>query len=327
MSELKLLGIFLPPPFMARQLAPMEMKFDIPDYSSATGTSTEKKALLAAAKALYDDAKNNYDAQRAASESQNNAFNADAFKIHQASELQFEKQREATLLVLRDHHMSEARLAVWLQILPSLGESFYKIEETVDFGLPAALVAAIELAVFRDRDGERQQLQLQFWQATLEVEGKGDPIQFHRYVLLAGRKLALLNNEAVRDADMKAVFIKGLPDDIFLGFKTGLHNNPASCKTFDDVFQILKVFAGSDSAKPKINDLIKLRARQYNKSGPAGVFVARAVPKAPAAQSPTTRAVCFDFSKGRCTRGADCKFLHSTAPTPAAVTCTHCLKT
>ena len=241
--------------------------------------------------------------------------------------MQFEKQREATLLVLRDHHMSEARLAVWLQILPSLGESFYKIEETVDFGLPAALVAAIELAVFRDRDGERQQLQLQFWQATLEVEGKGDPIQFHRYVLLAGRKLALLNNEAVRDADMKAVFIKGLPDDIFLGFKTGLHNNPASCKTFDDVFQILKVFAGSDSAKPKINDLIKLRARQYNKSGPAGVFVARAVPKATAAaQSPTTRAVCFDFSKGRCTRGADCKFLHSTAPTPAAVTCTHCLK-
>ena len=126
---------------------------------------------------------------------------------------------------------------------------------------------------------------------------------------------------------MKAVFIKGLPDDIFLGFKTGLHNNPASCKTFDDVFQILKVFAGSDSAKPKINDLIKLRARQYNKSGPAGVFVARAVPRAPAAHaSPTTRAVCFDFSKGRCTRGAECKFLHSSAPTPAAVVCTHCLK-
>ena len=74
MSELKLLGTFPPPPFMARQLAPMEMKFDIPDYSSATGTSTEKKALLAAAKALYDDAKNNYDAQRAASESQNNAL-------------------------------------------------------------------------------------------------------------------------------------------------------------------------------------------------------------------------------------------------------------
>ena len=116
MSELKLLGIFPPPPFMARQLAPMEMKFDIPDYSSAAGTSTEKKALLAAAKTLYDDAKNNYDAQRAASESQNNAFNADAFKIHQASELQFEKQREATLLVLRDHHMSEARLAVFCEI-------------------------------------------------------------------------------------------------------------------------------------------------------------------------------------------------------------------
>jgi hypothetical protein len=239
-----------------RKLPPVEMKFHFPDYSSAAGTAAEKKALLAAAKSLYEETKKDHDAQALVRESLNDAFNAAAFNHYQTCVSDFTKLRESTVVVLREQHLSEARLAVWLHILPTLGDSFYKIEETVDFAQPAALVASIELAVFRDRDGEKQQLQLQFWQSTLEVEGKGDPIQFHRYVLLAGRRLALLNNEPVRDNDMKAVFIKGLPDDIFLGFKTGLHNNPSSSKTFDDVFQILQVYAGSDFARPKINDLI-----------------------------------------------------------------------
>ena len=256
LGELRLLGTYPPPPFVERKLPPVEMKFHYPDYSSTTGNAADKKALLAAAKSLYDEAKKDHDAQVLASESLNDAFNAAALKQYQTSLLDFTKLRESTLVVLREQHLNEARLAVWLHILPTLGDSFYKIEETVDFAQPAGLVASIELAVFRDRDGEKQQLQLQFWQSTLEVEGKGDPIQFHRYVLLAGRRLALLNNEPVRDGDMKAVFIKGLPDDIFLGFKTGLHNNPASSKTFDDVFQILQVYAGSDFARPKINDLI-----------------------------------------------------------------------
>jgi hypothetical protein len=214
-------------------------------------------------------------------------------------------------------------------VTPTLGESLYKIEETVEFSQPAALVAAVELAIFRDRDGERQQLQLQFWLATLAVEGKGDPIQFHRWILLAGRKLALLNNEAVREADMRTVLIQGLPDDIFIDFKTSLHNHASNSKTFEDVFEILKVFSGSKSAKPKIDDLIRLCARQYVKPVPAGVFVARPAPRAPLGQAATLQP-CFDFAKGKCLRGSGCKFDHTSTSSVAVpivqLSCTHCLK-
>ena len=54
--------------------------------------------------------------------------------------------------------MHEARLSVWLLILPSLGYNYHRIEETVDFARPAELVAAIELAIYRNRDEEGRQL-------------------------------------------------------------------------------------------------------------------------------------------------------------------------
>ena len=74
--------------------------------------------------------------------------------------------------------MNDARMALWLQIIPTLGESFYKINETVDFGRPGLLLAAIEIALYRNPEGERTQLLLAFWAATLVLEGKGDPFSF-----------------------------------------------------------------------------------------------------------------------------------------------------
>ena len=84
LGELKLLGVYQPLPFASRVLAPVEMKFNVPDYSSATGTAAEKKALIAAAKDLYDEARVLYNKDRADSEALNDAFNAAAFKDHQA---------------------------------------------------------------------------------------------------------------------------------------------------------------------------------------------------------------------------------------------------
>ena len=63
----------------------------------------------------------------------------------------------------------------------------------------------------------------------------------------------------------------------------------------------------------------------YVKSSAAGVFVARPQPPARNAAPATTRAVCFDFGKGKCARGSDCKFLHTPPPSGVAV-CTHCSK-
>ena len=187
---------------------------------------------------------------------------------------------------------------------------------------PAELVFALEQSIFRDRDGERMQLQVQFWQATLAGEGSGDPIRFHRYVYLTGRKLALLNGESPRDQDMRAVFIKGLPDDIFMDFKTALHNNPAGTKTLSDVFEILQVYAGSEAVKQKVASLMRQCARSFDKRPPAGVFVAHP-------DSATTRP-WFDFAKGKCTRGSQCKFAHSNATRadapPPPVVCSHCSK-
>ena len=46
---------------------------------------------------------------------------------------------------------------------------------------------------------------------------------------------------------------------------------------------------------------------------------------------PTTQAVCFDFTKGKCNRGDGCRFLHSSAAVKdkqasSVVTCAHCSK-
>ena len=117
------------------------------------------------------------------------------------------------------------------------------------------------------------------------------------------------------------MFIKGLPDDIFLDFKTALHNNADKAKTFNDVFEMLKVYAGSESVKQKIGVLMRSCSRSFDKRPPAGVFVADAREKH-----------CFDFAKGKCAR-SNCKFAHvsgarsSVAPSSTlAVVCAHCSK-
>ena len=327
-SELKLLGIQAPAPFVPRILAPVEMKFVMPDYSAAEGTATEKKHLVDAAKALLKKARESYEADLLDSASRNDAFNAAAFTDFSARDSAFVKQRELTYHTLRDSYLHEARLAVWLQILPTLGYNYSRIEETVEFARPAELVAAIELAIYRNRDEEGGQLKLQLWASTLAAEGRGDPVTYHRYVLLTGRKLHALFGEQVRDSELRAVFTKGLPDDIFLDFKTSLQVN-VSIKTFNDVNEALKVFVASDTHLPKVKALIRLCERQYNKPVPAGVFLAQPhhAPRAP----PTTQAVCFDFTKGKCNRGDGCRFLHSSAAVKdtqasSVVTCAHCSK-
>jgi hypothetical protein len=217
-----------------------------------------------------------------------------------------------------------------MQILPTLGYKYNRIEETVAFARPAELVAAIELAVYRNRDEEGGQLKVKLWASTLATEGRGDPAQYHRWVLLTARKLEALFGEAVRDSELRAIFTKGLPDDIFLDFKTSLQIN-VSIKTFDEVNEALKIFAASDTHSPKVNALIRLCERQYVKPVPAGVFLAQPVAhQIPRAQP--NQVACNDFIKGKCTRGDGCRFLHShaakvaQASTVAAVVCTHCSK-
>ena len=326
MSELKLMGVYAPAPFVPRILPPVEMKFVLPDYSTTAGTATEKKHLLDAAKALFKKMRDSHEADLALSASQNDVFNATAFTDFNVREAAFVKQRELTHQTLRDSHFHEARLAVWMQILPTLGYKYNRIEETVAFARPAELVAAIELAIYRNRDEEGGQLKLKLWASTLAVEGRGDPAQYHRWVLLTARKLEALFGEPVRDSELRTLFIKGLPDDIFLDFKTSLHVN-VSIKTFDDVNEALKIFAASDTHLPKVNALIRLCERQYVKPVPAGVFLAQPhqIPRAQPNQ-----VACNDFIKGKCTRGDGCRFLHSHAAKVAqagtVAVCTHCSK-
>ena len=327
-SELKLMGFHAPLPPVPRCLPPVEMKFVLPDYSATPGTATEKKHLLDAAKALYDKARKLHEAEAIASASQNDAFNAAALTDFNARSGEFVKRREDTYKLLRDTFLHEARLSVWLLILPSLGYNYHRIEETVDFARPAELVAAIELAIYRNRDEEGRQLKQELWASTLATEGRGDPVQYHRYVLLTGRKLESLYGEPVRDSELRQIFTKGLPDDIFLDFKTSLQVN-ISIKTFNDVNETLKIFVASDTHLPKVKALMRQCERQYSKPVPAGVFLAqtRHVPRAP----PTVQAVCFDFTKGKCDRGDGCRFLHSSGAdknkqASSVVTCSHCSK-
>ena len=187
-----------------------------------------KRAFVAAAKDLHKKARADQVAEVAAKAARHKELNDFSLNEHQALMMNFESEKISTTEVLTNHYMGEARLSLWIQILPSLGTTqFHKIQDTVTFASPAELVAAVELVIYRDRDGEKLQLQLELWQSSLAVEGGGDPIRFHRYVLLASKKLARLNSEPVRDSDMRALLIKGLPDDIFLQFKTNLHNNAA----------------------------------------------------------------------------------------------------
>ena len=226
-------------------------------------------------------------------------------KEYQSLATNYEIEKESVTSLITSQLLGDARLQLWIQILPSLGIAHLKIQHTVPFANPAELVFALEQAIFRDRDGEKLQLQMQFWQATLASEGSGDPVRFHRYVTLAGRKLALLNNEPIRDQDMRAVFIKGLPDEIFMDFKTALHNNPAGTKTLNDVYEILNIYAGSEAVKQKVASLMRQCARSFDKRPPAGVFVT---------QDSASPRPCFDFAKGKCTRGSQCKFAHSNVP-------------
>ena len=329
LNELKLSGVHHPPPFVPVVAPPSEMKFELPDYSSATGTAKEKATLLKEAKALHDQARVDHAAEVKANAVRLDAFNANALKEHQGLMIKFDSERESMYHILHAQCISDARLSVWLQLLPSLGDSFYRINETVDFAMPAELVKALESAVFRNEEGEGEQLQLQLWNATLAVEGRGDPYQFHRFILLAGRKLALLRNEPIRESEMRSVLIKGLPDEIFLNFKTGLHNHPSGSKTFEEVFSVLKIFSSSSSAKPMIDDLIRRCERQYSKPTPAGVFMARTSTR-PLPATPTQQP-CFDFSKGKCVRGKDCKFAHvpgsAASSSKTSIPCSHCSKT
>ena len=176
---------------------------------------------------MFENASKQYEKQKAEIAISEQTFNTAASKEHEATVLRYIRAKDETTVLLMDTLMNDARLAVWIQILPSLGEAFKRIDETVPFSQPAALIEAIETAVFRDRSSEKSQLLLKFWQSTLASEGNGDPIQYQRFVLLTGRKLALLCNEPARDIDMRTVFIQGLPDDIFMPFKTSLHNHPS----------------------------------------------------------------------------------------------------
>ena len=323
LAELRLLGISKPGPYVPLPPLPPFVPMGVfapPDLSSATN-KTQAKALLDAAMELYNKTREDHDTEVAAIIARHVKSCDLHAKEYQAIATNFEQEKESVMSLLSSQFLGDARLSLWIHILPSLGIAHHKIQDTVPFANPAELVYALEQAIYRDRDGEKLQLQLQFWQASLSNEGNGDPVRFHRYVSLAGKKLALLNAEPVRDLDMRAVFIKGLPDDIFLDFKTALHNNADKSKTFNDVFEMLKVYAGSESVKQKIGVLMRSCSRSFDKRPPAGVFVADAREKH-----------CFDFAKGKCAR-SNCKFAHvsgarsSVVPSPTlAVVCAHCGK-
>ena len=308
LAELKLTGVHKPGAYVPLlPLAPFVpvAPFITPDLSGA-GNARETKKLLADATELYNKSRTAHDDEVAAITARHVKSCDLHAKEYQSLATNYEKEKESVASQITSQLLGDARLQLWIQILPSLGIAHLKIQHTVPFANPAELVFALEQAIFRDRDGEKLQLQMQFWQATLASEGSGDPVRFHRYVTLAGRKLALLNNEPIRDQDMRAVFIKGLPDEIFMDFKTALHNNPAGTKTLNDVYEILNIYAGSEAVKQKVASLMRQCARSFDKRPPAGVFVAH--------QDSASPRPCFDFAKGKCTRGRQCKFAHSNVP-------------
>ena len=301
-TQLKAVGITKPGLFVPRVLPaspPLELK--MPDFSATHGDAKEKKALVQATTELFKQTQSHYEANLKEAAARHADANALALKQHETISADYEKERSTMFAELKAQELTDARTRVWFRIISTLGLSFNKINETVEFGKPAALVAAIETALYTDPEGEATALLLQLIQSTFANEGWGDIHQWHRYVLLTSRKIAALKNESVRDGDMRLHFIKGLPDDIFTIFKSNVHNNPL-CKTFEDVFNNLKVFATSGEIKPKIAALAAKCARMHRSTVPAGVFVTD--PRPPPR-------LCADFQKGKCSRGASCRWSHS----------------
>jgi hypothetical protein len=142
--------------------------FAPPDLSSATN-KTQAKALLDAATELYNKTREDHEAEVAAIIARHVKSCDLHAKEYQAIATNFEQEKESVMSLLSSQFLGDARLSLWIHILPSLGIAHHKIQDTVPFANPAELVYALEQAIYRDRDGEKLQLQLQFWQASLSM--------------------------------------------------------------------------------------------------------------------------------------------------------------
>ncbi len=337
-QELRNVGLAFPAPFVARVFQPTEMKFTTPDYSASAGTAKEKRDLITAATALFNQTRALFTADQEASAVRHEAANAAAFKEHATISKNYEHERLGAYTALSEQYKREARVSIWLQIISSLGQRFHALDQVVVFGEPAKLIISVEKILFQNPDGEKQALHAEFITSSLAVQGGGDPEFYYRYVFLTANKLAKLGNEQVRDFDMRQILVQGLPDEIFLDFKALLHNNPTTNKTFEDVFQTLKLWCSSKLISAKIDNLILQCSRQYKKPVSAGVFVAtgsrpRAPPRERNLQSTPTQGgtvpKCYDFEKGKCARGAGCRFSHAlpiSSGVSSSLVCAFCGK-
>ena len=97
-AELKLLGVTQPLPFVPRHFnPPEEVKFVVPDLSTATGSAKEKKDLATAAKAMFENASKQYEKQKAEIAISEQTFNTAAAKEHEATMLRYVRRRTKPL--------------------------------------------------------------------------------------------------------------------------------------------------------------------------------------------------------------------------------------
>ena len=155
LAELKLTGVQKPGAYVPLlPLAPFVpvAPFITPDLSGA-GNARETKKLLAEVTELYNLSRAAHDVEVAAITARHVKSCDLHAKEYQSLATNYEIEKESVTSLITSQLLGDARLQLWIQILPSLGIAHLKIQHTVPFANPAELVFALEQAIFRDCKG------------------------------------------------------------------------------------------------------------------------------------------------------------------------------
>jgi hypothetical protein len=197
----------------------------------------------------------------------------------------------------RDNWVSQC----WLIITGSLHDDLL-LKVTAPRGNIRSLLNDINLSLMINHAEEVTPLRLELYGATMVKDGNNDLQTYIAFLLLRKNKLAA-HGKQVDEGELVAIFLRGLhplyqPLQLHFSLPGNMPN------TFDKAVAVVRRYSTTPAV---VAELAKLKTPAISQH----MFPVTSVPP------PTKKPLCRQFSsKGSCTFGSNCKFLHTSTPAP-----------
>ena len=209
------------------------------------------------------------------------------------------------------HLKAQARRAIWVWLIASLGPSFANAPGTVKFGDVAALLTEINKVLHCDTAGELLDIRALLAAATFEREGE---CNMSTWKFFFNKHMSRLNalGSPLSNGELNNMFLLGLPHDPFHTFRTDVHKH-RSTDTFEEMAERARAWVTAPDVRTRLEQMLTSKLRSGSRL-PGQIFGLGTQSSNP----------CHEFSATQTCKNSDkCRFSHAPQKSNA---CTFCKK-